>query len=87
MEKNYCIKRTSLLIVACFICILASSTNYYDRPIVGNPTASATKVKYWARQKGAAEIAIYLVDIYWDKSIQLGINPVIAYCQFIKETG
>lgn len=65
-----------------------SETVYADTPIIGQATASVTKMKEWAKSKGATETFIGLAPIYVNEANKHGgINPVIAYAQSAIETG
>jgi Mannosyl-glycoprotein endo-beta-N-acetylglucosaminidase. len=68
--------------------ISISAKNHTEStPITGVPTATVADAKEWAKKKGATDAFIALADLYWKKATELGINPVVAYCQAAKETG
>ena len=56
-------------------------------PILGPVTAAVSTAKEWARRNNATETFISLADTYWDLAPKVGINPVVAYCQFGLESG
>ncbi|NDV57380.1 glucosaminidase domain-containing protein [Bacteroides sp. 519] len=55
--------------------------------IEDSSTVALETAKNWAHRKGATETFIKLANYYWKRSMVLGINPVVAYCQSAKETG
>jgi hypothetical protein len=56
-------------------------------PILSPPTALLEQMQLWARRKNATKVFVSLSEIYWEKAIAIGINPVIAYVQSALETG
>lgn len=55
--------------------------------ILSKPTASKEQMRAWAKKKYDNDEFISLVDIYYDLSINRGINPAVAYAQMAHETG
>lgn len=55
--------------------------------ILSKPTATKEQMKIWAKVKCDNKEFIDLVDIYYEQSTKIGINPVIAYAQMAHETG
>lgn len=56
-------------------------------PILSNPTTTIEQMQEWAKSKKANQLLIDLAPIYYNISVNVGINPVITYCQSAKETG
>lgn len=72
----------------CFVLFVAAlSLLANDVHLIGATAITPEKAKEWARQRKATEEFINLADLYWELAPQLGINPVVAYCQAAKETG
>ena len=66
--------------------VFASGDNSIQ--ILGQPTATVAQMKTWARDKGATDTFVSLADTYYyNASEHGGVNPVVAYAQFAKETG
>lgn len=55
--------------------------------ILGNPTATKNQLLSWVKTKNPNQLAIDLLDLYWHISVDNGVNPVVVYCQSMKETG
>ncbi|MDP4096258.1 copper amine oxidase N-terminal domain-containing protein [Paenibacillus sp. P96] len=58
-----------------------------DTYIMSAPRATVQQAKEWARAKSATDVFIDLADIVWDEAPKAGVDPVVVYCQFAKETG
>ncbi|ASA19805.1 polysaccharide deacetylase family protein [Paenibacillus donghaensis] len=56
-------------------------------PILSAPTATVEQAKAWARAKGATEMFVDLSDLIWSEALKAGVDPVVVFCQFAKETG
>ncbi len=56
-------------------------------PIVARPTATPDQAIEWARIKGATPQFEANAINYWSYCTAIGINPVVAYAQYAKETG
>lgn len=64
--------------------------NYTPRrgtKIATKNTATVLQMQNWARSKNASQQFIKLAPIFYKISLDVGINPVIAYAQSAKETG
>jgi flagellum-specific peptidoglycan hydrolase FlgJ len=57
------------------------------RSIMGEPSASLETMQKWAKRNNATEQFISLASIYYEKATDIGLNPVVAYCQAAQETG
>lgn len=55
--------------------------------ILSKPTATKEQLREWAKSKNNDKEFVDLVELYYDLSVDLGVNPVIAYAQFAHETG
>lgn len=55
--------------------------------IISSPTATIDQVYAWLDKQKPHPIAKALVQILWDTSVKVGINPIITICQAMKETG
>lgn len=55
--------------------------------ILSEPTATKEQLLEWVKVKNPNQLAINLLDLFWNISIDNGVNPVIVYCQSMKETG
>lgn len=56
-------------------------------PIISEPTATILQMQEWARGKNAHQKFIDLAPVFYNISVQAGVNPVVTYCQSAKETG
>lgn len=55
--------------------------------ILSKPTCTKEQLLKWVESKNPNKLAIDLLDLYWEISIENGVNPAIVYCQSMKETG
>lgn len=51
------------------------------------PTASKEQLLIWVKTKKPNQLAIELLDLFWEISIEHQLDPVVVYCQAMKETG
>lgn len=51
------------------------------------PTATKEQILAWVKTKKPNQLAIDLLDLFWELSIEHGVDPVVVYCQSMKETG
>ncbi len=58
-----------------------------ETSILSSSTASVAQCKAWAKTKGATQTFIDNADIYYKLCNQVGVNPVMAYAQYAKESG
>lgn len=54
--------------------------------IINTPTASKEQILKWVETKKTNKLAIDLIDTFYDIAVKHGINPIIVYCQSMKET-
>lgn len=55
--------------------------------IIAKPTVSKEQIVLWAKDKKANDLAMELIPTFWDIAIKHNLNPVVVYCQAMKETG
>ena len=55
--------------------------------ILSNPTATKEQLLAWVKTKKPNKLALDLLDLYWCISVENGVNPILVYCQSMKETG
>jgi len=55
--------------------------------IVGKPTVTLSQMKEWSRNRGAAQHLLDLAPYYYQKGIEIGIDPAVAWVQTALETG
>jgi len=55
--------------------------------IKGRPSATLKQMQKWAESKKATPLFIELAEVFYNLSIDVGVNPVIVYAQSAKETG
>lgn len=55
--------------------------------ILTRETASKEQLSIWVRTKNPNPLAIELLDLYWTIALEYGVNPIVVYCQSMKETG
>lgn len=90
--KRTCKKTVSLLVslsVFWLLCcpVFAQKNSNGVTPIMSSHTASLETAESWARGRGATDEFVSLAKIYWQQAPEIGINPVMAYCQAAVETG
>jgi len=56
-------------------------------PIISKPTTTINQMQEWAKSKKAHQKFIDLAPVFYDISVQAGVNPAVTYCQSAKETG
>lgn len=54
--------------------------------ILSKPSATKEQLLAWVKTKNPNQLAIDLLDLYWAISVENGVNPIITYCQSMKET-
>lgn len=55
--------------------------------ILDYPSATQTQLLNWVMTKHPDQLAIDLLPLYWSVATNMGIDPVLMYCQSMKETG
>ena len=55
--------------------------------ILSEPTATKQQLLTWVNSKNPNKLAIQLLDKFWNISISEGVDPIIVFCQSMKETG
>lgn len=80
-----------LFVILLLCCLLVfsgcSSKEENVTPILEPQTASLSTAEKWAIENLGTDTFVSLAYIYWEKAPQIGINPVVAYCQCALETG
>lgn len=56
-------------------------------PIIASKTAELGQCKEWARLKKASKDFSENLPIYFEECNKVGVNPIVAVCQYAKETG
>ena len=62
-------------------------SEYNDRKIATEPTATVEQAGAWAKARGASQLMIDLAPTFWRIAKEKGINPVFSFCQTAFETG
>lgn len=54
--------------------------------IISSPTATKAQLLAWVKTKSPNQLAITLLDLYWNVAVQCGVDPVVVYTQSMIET-
>ena len=55
--------------------------------ILGQATETKVQLLEWVKNKKPNQLALDLLDLYWNISVENGVNPVVVFTQSMKETG
>lgn len=68
--------------------IASAISRFYGKrtSIIGRPTATLNQMKEYAKKKKAEDFFVELAELFYDISLEYGVDPVVAFAQAGKET-